>query len=243
MSARRFRGMVCVYCSERPAYTGDHIFARGFFLERARGDLPQAPTCERCNGRKADLERYLSAVLPFGGVHHDAHDSLVELVPRRLAGNVRLASELAAGRQAVWRRAPDALHLGMTIPVDAEQVVALFAMVARGLAWFHWKTYLAPEHDADALMLTQFGQHYFDRLFAMNARDRVQLDLGNGAVSYRGVQAVDTPQLTLWRVTFYGGLLFAGDPAAPDETTQEIGAVTGPRRLVGMLCKRATGTL
>ena len=78
-----------------------------------------------------------------------------------------------------------------------------------------WKTYLAPKHDADALMLTPLGQQYFDRLFAMNARDRVQLDLGNGAVSYRGVQALDTPQLTLWRVTFYGGLLFAGDPGAP----------------------------
>lgn len=120
------------------------------------------PTCEPCNGQKADLERYLSAELPFGGVYPDAHDNLVELVPRRLAGNLRLASELAAGRQTIWRQAPDALHLEMTIPVDPEQIVALFAMVARGLAWFHWKTYLAPEHDAIALMLTPFGQHYFD---------------------------------------------------------------------------------
>ena len=53
-------------------------------------------------------------------------------------------------------------------------------------------------------------QQYFDRLFAMNAKDRVRRDLGNGAVSYQGVQAVDTPQLTLWRFTFYGGLLFSG---------------------------------
>jgi hypothetical protein len=60
-------------------------------------------------------------------------------------------------------------------------------------------------------------------------------------VSYRGVQAVDTPQLTLWRVTFHGGLLFAGDPAAPEEATQKIAAVTGPRRLFEMVCQRATG--
>lgn len=129
----------------------------------------------------------------------------------------------------------------MTIPVDPQQITALFALVARGLAWFHWKTYLAPEHDADALMLTPFGQQYFDRLFAMNSRDWVQQDLGNGAVTCRGVQAVDTPQLTLWRVTFYGGLLFAGDPAAPAETTREIAAFTGPRRLVAMLSQRAAG--
>ena len=57
MSARLFRGMLCVYCSERSAFTGDHIFARGFFVKRARANLPQVPTCELCNGRKADLER------------------------------------------------------------------------------------------------------------------------------------------------------------------------------------------
>lgn len=241
MSARRFRGMVCVYCSMRPAHTGDHVFARAFFLERARGDLPQVPTCEICNGRKADLERYLSAVLPFGGVHADAHDNMVELLPRRLAGNLRLANELASGRRPIWRRTPDALYLGMTIPVDPAQVVALFAMVGRALAWLHWHVYLTSEQDAGALMLTPLGQRYFDRLFAMNARDRVERDLGNGAVHYRGAKAVDTPQLTLWRVTFYGGLLFTGDQAAPNETTHEIAAITGPRRLVTMLCQSASG--
>ena len=242
MSARRFRGMVCVYCSERPAYTGDHVFARSFFLVRGRANLPQVPTCEPCNLRKADLERYLSAVLPFGGVHADAHTNLVELVPRRLTNNLRLARELDAGRRPIWVWDPAAVYVGMTIPVDPEQVVALFAMVGRALAWLHWQAYLTPEHDADALMLTPFGQQYFDRLFGMNARNRVQRDLANGAVSYRGVQAVDTPQLTLWRVTFYGGMLFSGDPAAPEETTREIAAITGPRRLVAMLCQRAAGT-
>lgn len=101
--------------------------------------------------------------------------------------------------------------------------------------------YLTPEQDAGALMLTPLGQRFFDRLFAMNARDRVERDLGNGAVRYRGAKAIDTPQLTLWRVTFYGGLLFAGDQAAPNETTREIAAITGPRRLVTMLCRSASG--
>jgi len=241
MSARRFRGMVCVYCSERPAYTGDHVFARSFFLERTRADLPQVPTCEPCNLRKADLERYLTTVLPFGGIHADAHANLVELVPRRLTNNLRLARELDGGRRPIWVRDSAAVYVGMTIPVDPEQVVALFAMVGRALAWFHWQTYLASEHDADALMLTPFGQHYFDRLFGMNARERVQRDLANGAVSYRGVQAVDTPQLTLWRITFYGGMLFSGDPTAPEATTREIAIITGPRRLAAMLCQRAAG--
>ena len=87
-------------------------------------------------------------------------------------------------------------------------------------------------------MLSRFGEHYFDRLFAMNARDRVQVDLAGGAVSYRGVQAVDNPQLTLWRVKLYGGILFSGDVATPEEISREIGAITGPRRLVALLTQR-----
>ena len=91
--------MVCVYCSDQPACTGDHVFARSFFVVRVRDNLPQVPACEACNNRKADLERYLTTVLPFGGLHPDAHENLVEQVPRRLTNNLRLPRELAAGRR------------------------------------------------------------------------------------------------------------------------------------------------
>ena len=66
----------------------------------------------------------------------------------------------------------------------------------------------------------------------MNVRDLVQLGPGKGVVNYRRMQAIDASQLTPWRVTFYSEFLFAGDPAAPDKTTQEVAVITGPRRLV-----------
>lgn len=128
----------------------------------------------------------------------------------------------------------------MTVSVDPEQIVALLAMIGRALAWLHWRTYLGPEHAAEALMLTPFGQQFFDRIFAMNARDRVRNDLANGAVSYVGFRGVDTPQITLWRIRFYGGMLFSG---GPEQVTREIAAITGPRRIVAVLGQRATGTL
>lgn len=166
----------------------------------------------------------------------------MQLVPRRLTNNLRLARGPDAGRRPIWVQVPAAVYVGMTIPVDPEQVGALFAMMGRALAWLHWQTYLDPEHDTDALMLTPIGQQYFDHLFDMYARERVQRELADGAVSYWGVQAVDTPQRTLRRITFHGRMLFSGDPAAPEETTREIAAVTGLRRLVAMLCQRAGWT-
>lgn len=69
----------------------------------------------------------------------------------------------------------------------------------------------------------------------MKAANQVHSDLGNQTVIYSGVQAVDTPQLTLWRIQLYGGIAFSGDPDVPDEVTTEIGAITGPKDLVALL--------
>ena len=68
VSSRQHKGKLCVYCSARPATTGDHIFAREFFPIKKRGNLPQAPTCDRCNTAKSKLEGCLTTVLPFGAM-------------------------------------------------------------------------------------------------------------------------------------------------------------------------------
>ena len=67
--SKKFKSQRCAYCAEREAVTGDHIFAREFFLPSARANLPQAPICEQCNNEKSKLEHYLTTVLPFGGRH------------------------------------------------------------------------------------------------------------------------------------------------------------------------------
>jgi hypothetical protein len=238
MSSKQFRGKLCVYCCKRPAVTGDHIFARELFVKTARANLPQVPTCDACNNDKSKLEHYLTAVLPFGGRHPDAHENLTNLVPGRLAKNLRLSRELYAGRRNVWRLEEAIIRPTMTIPIEPERVCALFAYAARALAYYHWGVYLLPGQDSQAMLLSSLGRATFARLFTMNAAKRVQDGLGNGTVIYSGVQAVDTPQLTLWRLRLYGGLSLSGDPRAPAEVVNEIGAVTGPRKLIAMLSGR-----
>jgi hypothetical protein len=235
MSARQFRGMLCVYCRRRPATTGDHIFSRQLFVVRSRGNLPQVPACQKCNNHKSRLENDLTAVLPFGARRPDAHENLVEQVPKRLAKNLRLHRELSAGRGHIWHMENGVFRPTMTIPVDPKMLRELFSLTACALVWYHWRHYLLPEHDSEALQLTRFGVAFFDRLFAMNAASRVQNDLGKQTVRYSGAQAVDTPQLTLWRIQLYGGIAFSGDGAALDEVSTEMGAITGPRRLVALL--------
>lgn len=235
MSARQFQKKLCVYCRAKPATTADHIFSRQLFLERNRGNLPQAPACQKCNNEKSKLKHYLTAVLPFGGQHPDAHEALDGLVPGRLAKNKKLHRELQAAIGRIWHPENGVVHSAMTIPIEPEKIAELFSLTARALVWYHFHQYLLNDHKSAALQLTTFGSAFFNRLFSMNAANQVHNDLGDRTVSYCGVQAIDTPQLTLWRIQLYGGIAFSEDPAMPNEVTTEIGAITGPKRLVTLI--------
>jgi hypothetical protein len=117
--SKKYKGKPCVYCTMRISSTADHVFARKFFVEMRRGDLPKVPACARCNGEKADLELYLTAVLPFGGRHADATENLSTLVPGRLAKNARLHRDLNRRRTKVWTKSASGLAVPMlALPFD-----------------------------------------------------------------------------------------------------------------------------
>ena len=239
MGSKRFKGKVCVYCSERPAVTGDHVFAKEFFLLEDRRDLPQAPTCDACNNEKSTLEHYLTAVLPFGGRHHQARRNLVNLVPRRLAKNKPLWRQLKFRQTRSTEVIYAVPYANMALPLNGAKACDLVALIARGLAWFHWKVHLQPGHISRSIFISDFGGEFFSKVFELNAANRVQNTLGNKTVSYAGVQAKDIPQLTVWRVQLYGGLKVTGDPNAPQQVSSELAAVTGPERIVHLLTEQS----
>jgi len=220
-----FRGLPCVYCGA-PATTDDHVIAAKFFLVPHRGDLPEVPACQRCNNEKSHLEDYLMVVLGFGGVHPDAKVNLDTLVRRRLENNLRLKRELAAGYDASG---------GTTIPFDHERLDKLFAMVAQGLAWHHWKVLLRPGFSAIASLFSDTGAPFFMQMLSgWNTPTRVADNLGNGTFVYEGAQATDVPEATIWRFEMYGGIKFGGDPRVPGPASLAV-ALTGPDSLIRRL--------
>ena len=132
MSSKRFKEKLCAYCSEKPSVTGDHIFAREFFLGSARGNLPKAPISRECNNEKSKLEHYLTAVLPLPVGMPTPWRILHRWFHVRLQNNAKLHRQLlvrSSGRSpARWRQD------GTTVPPDRE-----------GLIWHHWKVYLEKE--------------------------------------------------------------------------------------------------
>jgi hypothetical protein len=229
--SKKYKGKTCTYCG-RPGISEapDHVVAREFFAVHARRDLPQVPACRDCNNAKSKLEHYLTAVLPFGGQHEGARETLEGMVPGRLSKNERLRRELNAGRSRLWVTLPSGVSAPlMVIPIELSKLLALFEMIATGLLWHHWGVRVRLGEDRiKAAVLTSGGEEFFDHFLGLPAAAKVNVDLGSGTFRYEGSLGVGLPHVSVWRLWIYGGVRF-GDPDMPDEAGARIGVSIGPK--------------
>lgn len=232
--SKKFKGELCVYCAERTSDGPDHVFAKKFFLPSDRDGLPQVPACKQCNGEKSKLEHYLATVLPFGGRHESAKANLETMVPQRLERNRKLHRQLTEGTGTVWSEEGEGLLVpAMTLPIEPDHLMSLFALIAGGLIWYHWGVYLTREHSVGVVLLTSSGERLFERyLLGMKSHARVSANLGNGTFVYEGAQGMDCPQLSVWCFSALGGTKLGGDPKVPNVTSSRIGVLTGPACLL-----------
>lgn len=228
--SKAYKGKTCVYCAGLGcSSTGDHVLAREFFPEDRRDGLPKVPACEPCNQAKSKLEHYLTTVLPFAGRHPDAHRVLTTMVPRRLAKNRKLHSQLATSQGRAWVKRGGMLQPSATLLLDAQKLEDLIRFIVRGLAAYHWATVIPADYAVGVGVWTEEGERLI--LPALPARGKAiaRESWGNGAFEYNGVQAVDDPCLSLWRLRLYGGALLGGDPAESPDASPRIFAMTSRR--------------
>ena len=130
----------------------------------------------------------------------------------------------------MWGQAGTLVVPMMTLPIDRGRFERLFQLIAKGLIWYHWQTYLTAEHFVEVCVLTAAGARLFDdRLFNVNARARVSHNLGHGTFVYQGAQGVDCAQVTVWHIWAYGGAHISGDNTGAAAISSRISVVTGPQ--------------
>jgi len=212
-----------VYCSERPSASADHVFAREFFLDHERADLPKVPACNQCNLKKSRLEHDLTTILPFGGKHEQALRNLKVMVPKRLAKNAKALRVLREGRHIVTVGGKP--H--SAVPFESESLEQLFAMIARGLIWEEWKTLVPPDVSIETAILNRQGEGIYSELFSVPGTRLCERRLAGNTFWYQGVQQKAQPVITAWRFHIYGALELTGDPDAPDEVASQILVITG----------------
>jgi len=227
--SKKFKGKTCVYCVNNRSDTGDHIFARKFFLPNKEQNFPQVPACTDCNNKKSKLEHYLTSVLPFGGRHEDARLNL-ENVPNRLDKNANLHRSLAQGHRTVWVKEKERLYVPiMALPIKRGSIERLFEFIVKGLVWYHWQSYLTVEHFVEVTALLEGEEKLFKWYFSnVSPHLKVSANLGNGTFLYEGFRGIDSPQTTAWRFSLYGGLKLAGGPQERRQGFSQLDAYTGP---------------
>lgn len=229
--SKRGKNNKCVYCLAR-ATTKDHVFAREFFLPEHRADLPWAPACARCNKKKSDLEHYLITALSFGARHEQAREYLMESVLRRLPRNKRLGRQIAASLHPVFSREENGLYMPTAaMDFDGSKIEAFLKLVARGLAWHHWQTYIGSGCEVRVMLMADMLALTFESMIHEKNANRVSNDIGNRALKYDGLQSPVTPELTIWGITMYGGVALSGGTSrdgGPIQTSSRWIAITGP---------------
>jgi len=225
--SKAYKGKTCAYCAgPNCSTTGDHVFAREFFPQGRRANLPKVPACEACNGDKSELEHYLTAVLPFAGRHADAREVLDTMVPPRLAKNRKLHTQLAASQGRAWIKSGGMLQPTMTLHLDADRLEGLIRFIVRGLVTYHWRTVIPASYAVGVGIWTEEGERLITSALPAGGKAVAEASWGEGAFDYRGVQATDDPHLSIWRLRLYGGALLGGDTDASTDASPRVWAMT-----------------
>ena len=223
--SKKYKGKTCVYCSEKLSDTGDHIFAREFFLVNERAKPLKVPACNACNNRKSRLEHYLTSVLPFGGKHSQAKENLGTMVPKRLKQNMKLHNELRDGLNRNNEKGR------MSIPLEGSALNELFRYIAKGLTWLHWDTIIERDTFVLATALTIAGERLLYEKFISISSKYIENSVGKDSFLYLGAQAIDNDQITAWLFKIYAGIEMSGASDIEDEHSESIGVITCPWHL------------
>jgi hypothetical protein len=223
---KRFKGKTCVYCAANPSTTGDHVFARKFFAVKRRDNLPQVPACSDCNGKKSELEHYLTTILLLGGRHPDAQAEMLEKLPKRLAKNAKLHRELRDGLSLIGGPSPLSGRIPVQVRFDGQKVHDFLRYVTKGLLWHHWKVILDPQQAVHVASLTVSGERLFAYLFQKHAKRQVSVDLGGGTFRYVAAQG-HYPEFSLWGFSLLGGIVMNGTANKTATTSTVMATVTG----------------
>lgn len=227
-SSKKYKGKLCVYCRRNRSTTADHVFPREIFQLEQRSMLPKVPSCLKCNNEKSKLEHYLLSVLPFGATHSNAHKALSIDVVRRLSKNRKLHEKIK--KESGYCFIPSSnndLETRLTIRLDFQMLHDFIGFIGRGLMWHHWEKSLPLNYSLKVFTPSPTGMSFLDGLFQLSTSYRVDVNLGNGTVRYKGVMSETDEGLSVWAIQLLGGITVSDDKLNHVFSNSLVAMITG----------------
>ncbi len=216
--------------------TVDHIFPRELFQTEQRSMLPKVPSCTNCNNEKSKSELYLLTVLPFGATHSNAQKALSIDVPKRLIKNRKLHEQIKKGFGS--KNIPSAnngIEKRLSVEFDARRLNDFVGFVGRGLMWHHWGICLPLNCTFKIFTPTRSGIDFLSGLFQLKTKYRVEAQLGDGTVRYKGVMSETDEGVSVWAIQLFGGITVADDKLEHLFSHSFVAMITGPAEVLDQI--------
>ena len=92
----------------------------------------------------------------------------------------------------------------------------------------HWNVVLGPDCFVDVHCLP-LEEAYFAQYRVKRGTNRVQGDIGKGALIYEGFQCSDNSHISVWELSMLGGIRIADEDGTP--VASKYGVITGPQAI------------
>lgn len=210
---------VCVYCGD-PADTEDHVPPACLFPKPRPADLIRVPSCKLCNNRASKDDEYFRLVLCMRreNCEHPAVAKLFPVVLRSLEHPQKLGMQRAVAKQLtkLLERTPGGLVVAVpAYHVDLVRVHRTLARITRGLFYHVFGRRLPADVEARGFSASGYQYEDFDaqmKFQTLNAHMSVfpATTVGDGVFSFQYWVNPNDPDVTGWRLVFYGASLFMG---------------------------------
>ena len=232
-SSKKYKEKLCAYCRKDKSVTADHVFPREIFQTHQRVGLPKVPSCTKCNNKKSKLEHYLLSVLPFGATHANAYKALSVDVVKRLKKNQKLHRKIRREQSYKLIPTPDGgVENRLTLTFDHEILHEFIGFVGRGLTLYHWGKYLPLNCSYKVFTPSPTGLKFLDSLFNLSTNLRVNSQLGDDTIRYKGVLSEIDEGMSVWAIQLLGGITISDQTKRHVFSNSFVAVITGTDQML-----------
>ncbi|HSA85940.1 MAG TPA: HNH endonuclease [Nitrospira sp.] len=200
----------CVYCTENPGVTADHVPPKSFFPEPRPSNLITVPACKKCNSGAGKDEDYFLATFMFSaaGVTDAGKTLWKQRLRRMFQKNTGLRGKIANGFSSATISTPAGLYVGqgMTLAFEEQRFDSVVRKIVRGLYYFEYDEALPAKIEVTTLFLSTKARYETAVAYAD------QLTWGKrqwpGIFEYRCARLPDTQQVSMWLMRYYSNTYF-----------------------------------
>lgn len=201
------KNQICAYCGTQCICEKEHVIARQFFPneQKYRSNLPQVPSCRKCNGEKQKVEDIAGVYFQFGHDSYASKNVLTNRVARTLQKNKKLATMMHSGLQKKWIQLSSGLIVPGLIIKLPDKVLndfrTWFYLVAKGLYRYELNNNIPENHELILIKPFEKEQFYIFHSMVLSIKNHQKRAFANNEFQYIYAEnKIDT--LSLWIYSF-----------------------------------------